>query len=74
MYGNTQEIDSEFIVYNIGSLTTSRNHYVELKADINKEIYQDNCGNYGINGAIIDKGNTLYDINYCLPTGSTSLL
>ena len=68
--GNTQEISGNFIAYNIGSLNKTREHYVELKADINKEIYQDESGNYGIYGAVIDKSNEAYDISYCLPTGS----
>lgn len=71
--GNTQEISGNFIAYNIGSLSTTRKHYVQLKADINKEIYQDESGNYGIYGAIIDKTNEAYNISYCLPIGSTSL-
>lgn len=71
--GNKQEISGNFIAYNVGRLSTTRNYYVQLKADINKEIYQDSCGNYGIYGATIDKTNESYDISYNLPTGSTSL-
>ena len=70
--GNTQEINKEFIAYNIGAIRQTRNYYVQLKADINKEIYQDINGDYGIYGATIDKSNTLYDISYVLPTGSIS--
>lgn len=70
--GNTQEINKEFIAYNIGAIRQTRNYYVQLKANINKEIYQDVNGDYGIYGATIDKSNTLYDISYVLPTGSIS--
>lgn len=71
--GNTQEISGNFIAYNLGKLSTTRDYYIQLRADINKEIYQDSHGNYGIYGATIDKNNESYDISYVLPIGTTTL-
>lgn len=71
--GNTEEIKEEFIAYNVGALVKSRNYYVQLKANINGDIYQDNSGNYGIYGATLDKSNTAYDISYSLPIGESRI-
>jgi hypothetical protein len=71
--GNFQEISANVIAYKIPSLTAEREYYVQLKANINPEIYQNAFGDFGFNGAIINKEEESYDLCYNLPEGDVSM-
>lgn len=79
--GNVEEQQNSIIVYkllgnnNQGSSLNFRpvENYIQLKANINKEVYQDENGNYGIYGSTIDETNINYEITYRLPEGEGRL-
>ena len=68
---DTVNIIIEKIVYNY-TVQDNIPFYIEATVDLNDNISIVN-GNTGINGGIIRHTNTFYNINYKLPTGSSTI-
>lgn len=71
--GNFQEISGNVTAYKIPDLVTTREYYIQLQANINDDIYQNEEGYFGINGAILNKEEESYDICYNLPEGQATM-
>jgi len=72
--GNFQEISGNVVAYKISDLVATRDYYIQLQANINKDIYQNENGDFGINGAMLNKEEESYDICYNLPEGQANMI
>ena len=71
--GNVQEISGNLVAYKMCNIVVDREYYVQLQANINADLYQNEDGDFGLRGAIINKNEETYDLCYNLPAGSVTM-
>lgn len=71
--GNFQEISGSLVAYKMCDVVVDREYYVQLQANINADLYQNENGDFGLRGAVINKNEETYDLCYNLPTGSGTM-